>query len=286
MPVPRSEELRLLFHKAAIPQSLGSRLIVATTGHPRDATSSATMVPRGGRFVPFTTPSTGGRAHAGAFAAHFVEVHVDPDRGLLALELKELTFNLDFKVELTGFHAGELDILLGNDENADDEIDEQAEIDNTKPAVTRLGDLWRVGRHFVLCGDATKAESYERLLNGERAQMVFTDPPYNVPIDGHVCGLGKVKHQDFEMASGEMSPAEFAEFLGKIFKNLAGHSVDGSLHYVCMDWRHIGEVLQAGAGSYAEFKNLCVWNKTNGGMGNRTTARITTSTGSRRSNDW
>jgi DNA modification methylase len=97
--------------------------------------------------------------------------------------------------------------------------------------------------------------------------MVFTDPPYNVPISGHVCGLGKTKHREFEMASGEMSKEEFTAFLATVFQNLAAHSADGALHYICMDWRHMEEVLQAAKSPYASLENLCVWNKTNGGMG-------------------
>jgi DNA modification methylase len=97
--------------------------------------------------------------------------------------------------------------------------------------------------------------------------MVFTDPPYNVPIDGHVCGLGKIRHRDFAMATGEMSEAGFTGFLERVFRNLADHSSNGALHFVCMDWRHIGEVITAGKAVYSELKNLCVWAKTNGGMG-------------------
>jgi len=97
--------------------------------------------------------------------------------------------------------------------------------------------------------------------------MIFTDPPYNVPIEGHVSGLGRVKHREFAMASGEMSEAEFTEFLATVFQNLARHSADGAVHFICMDWRHLGEVLAAGKSAYSELKNLCVWAKTNGGMG-------------------
>jgi len=104
-------------------------------------------------------------------------------------------------------------------------------------------------------------------MDGAEAQMIFTDPPYNVPIEGHVSGLGKLKHREFAMASGEMTEAEFTAFLATVFQNLAGHSAAGAIHFVCMDWRHLGEVLAAGKSAYSEFKNLCVWVKTNGGMG-------------------
>ena len=120
---------------------------------------------------------------------------------------------------------------------------------------------------MITCGDATDPEVYRILLNGEKAQMVFTDPPYNVPVNGHICGLGKVQHGEFVMASGEMSEEEFVRFLTDVTANLAAFSCDGSIHYVCMDWRHLGELLAAGRASYSELKNLVVWNKDNGGMG-------------------
>jgi DNA modification methylase len=133
--------------------------------------------------------------------------------------------------------------------------------------VTRPGDVWSIGRHRLICGDATVPKTYERLLGKARAQMVFTDPPYNVPIGGHVCGLGKTQHREFAMASGEMSEAEFTEFLTTAFRQLAAFSVDGAIHYQCIDWRHMREMLAAGHAAYTELKNLCVWAKTNGGMG-------------------
>jgi DNA modification methylase len=154
-----------------------------------------------------------------------------------------------------------------NGANEGDDVDRLPDIDETAPPITRLGDLWLLGRHRLLCADATKAESYARLLAEEQAQMVFTDPPYNVPIDGHVCGLGSVKHAEFAMASGEMSETEFTGFLETVLGQLAAHSVNGAIHFVCMDWRHLYELLTAGRAVYSEIKNLCVWNKTNGGMG-------------------
>jgi DNA modification methylase len=133
--------------------------------------------------------------------------------------------------------------------------------------VTRLGDVWQIGKHRLICGDALEAETYARLLGSERAQMVFADAPYNVPIAGHVSGLGQVQHREFTMASGEMSREEFTGFLARVFAHLVAWSVDGALHYQCMDWRHLGEMLSAGESAYSELKNLCVWTKTNGGMG-------------------
>ena len=116
-------------------------------------------------------------------------------------------------------------------------------------------------------GNALEPGSYRRLLNGARAEMVFTDPPYNVPVDGHVCGSGSVKHREFAMASGEMSRAQFTQFLRTVCERLVKHSADGSIHFLCMDWRHMGEMLAAGEAAYTELKNPIVWAKDNGGMG-------------------
>lgn len=188
------------------------------------------------------------------------------DTDLLALELKELTVELDFDIRATGFETPEIDLLLQTAD--DDSVPEAlAPINEKIPAVTRPGDLWKIGPHRLLCGDATQAESFGRLMQGELARMVFTDPPYNVPIDGHVCGLGKVKHPEFAMASGEMDAQAFIGFLESTFRNLTTASLDGSIHYICMDWRHMGEALSAGSVAYTELKNLCVWTKTNAGMG-------------------
>jgi DNA modification methylase len=127
--------------------------------------------------------------------------------------------------------------------------------------------LWILGQHRLLCGDARDAAAYVRVLEGAKAEFVFTDPPYNVAIDGHVCGLGRIHHSNFAMACGEMTEAEFTQFLEVIFSRLAENTVDGSIHQVCMDWRHAWEMLSAGRKVYSELKNVCVWNKTNAGMG-------------------
>lgn len=192
------------------------------------------------------------------------------DRELLGLELRYLSeLDIDFDVTITGFDPPEIDVLIGElslDGDADDPADAVPE-PATGPAVTRSGDIWRIGPHRLICGDATRAETYAALLGEEKAAMVFTDPPYNVPISGHVSGLGNVRHREFAMASGEMSSTEFTDFLTDVFGHLAAFSVDGAIHFQCMDWRHIGEMLAAGDAAYAELKNLCVWAKTNGGMG-------------------
>lgn len=121
--------------------------------------------------------------------------------------------------------------------------------------------------HRLICDDSTDLATFETLMAGEQAQMVFTDAPYNVPVNGHICGLGKVKHHEFVMGSGEMSREEFTSFLTTVMQNLSNHSADGSIHFHCMDWRHMGEILEAGEKSYDTLKNLVVWNKDNGRMG-------------------
>jgi DNA modification methylase len=190
------------------------------------------------------------------------------DRELLALELQELSIELNFDVTVTGFETAEVDLLITElNEGAPDEADEIPEIDRSVPAVSRPGDRWRIGDHFLLCGDALSKNSYVDLLGAQKAQMVFTDPPYNVAITGNVSGLGKVKHREFAMASGEMSPHEYTKFLGAAFMRLADFSTNGSIHFICIDWRHIRELLEAAAKPYSELKNLCVWAKTNAGMG-------------------
>jgi DNA modification methylase len=192
------------------------------------------------------------------------------DRQLLALELQYLSkLELDFDLTITGFETAEIDVLIDDLETlrTADEADELPQITPSAPAVSRPGDLWLLGKHRLLCADATGAESFERLLNGTQAQMVFIDPPYNVPVDGHVCGSGAIQHREFIMAAGEMSEAQFTGFLKSALEQLANHSVDGSIHFVCMDWRHLFELLSAGRAVYTELKNLCVWNKDNGGMG-------------------
>lgn len=190
------------------------------------------------------------------------------DNDLLALELAAVAeLDSEFDLALTGFDVAEIEALLNGLETGEQEEEEPAQIDEQAPVVSRVGDLWQLGDHALICGDATDPEVYRRLLDNEKAQMVFTDPPYNVPVNGHICGLGKVQHEEFVMASGEMSEAEFTDFLKRVARNLASFSSDGSIHYVCMDWRHMGELLVAGRAAYSEFKNLVVWNKDNGGMG-------------------
>jgi DNA modification methylase len=192
------------------------------------------------------------------------------DEELLALELKELmSADVEFSIDVTGFSIAEVDQLIDGlapeepNDPADDELSDLGEV----PSRCQLGDVWRMGPHRLVCGDALDPDVVSILMEGDKAEMVFTDPPYNVEIAGNVSGLGKIQHREFAMASGEMTHGEFVAFLSAAFANLVAHSVDGSIHFVCMDWRHMGEMLEAGAANYAELKNLIVWAKDNGGMG-------------------
>jgi DNA modification methylase len=203
-----------------------------------------------------------------ALADNKIALNASWDMEMLRQDAVELTaLNLDFDFEITGFETAEIDLLIDGPTPAvkADRTDIVPRVEAA--AVSRLGDLWLLGDHRLLCGDACDRAAYADLMDGEQARVVFTDPPYNVPIDGHVGGLGSVKHREFKMASGEMTSAEFTTFLNGIFRNMTDVSVDGAIHFVCMDWRHMAEVMAAATGVYSALKNLCVWNKNNGGMG-------------------
>jgi DNA modification methylase len=190
---------------------------------------------------------------------------------LLANHFMELSaLDLNFGLDVTGFEIGEIDFLIENQGKSgpvtDDTADDLPEI-RSGPPVCKPGDVWLLGRHRVLCGDSLASASYTALLEGEGANLVFTDPPYNVRIDGHASGLGKARHREFAMASGEMDRAEFTDFLTRVCLHLKRASQAGAIHYICMDWRHAGELLAAGNEIYPELKNICVWTKHNAGMG-------------------
>jgi DNA modification methylase len=191
------------------------------------------------------------------------------DKELLAIELQGL-IELDIDIELTGFEMAEIDLILEEAREANGPgsgPEDESPDPSPGPAVSQTGDLWLLDSHRLLCGDARDPAVYDQLLAGAKAEFIFTDPPYNVAIDGHVSGLGRVRHREFMMASGEMTEAEFTAFLKTVFALLAANSVDGSIHQICMDWRHAWEMLVAGRSVYSELKNVCVWNKSNAGMG-------------------
>ncbi len=191
------------------------------------------------------------------------------DEAMLRLEFQFLAETaLDFSIELTGFSTSDIDLVL--DGPVASAIDPKADAflaPSKGPAVTQPGDLWRLGEHLLLCGDARNREHYALLMGEERARMVFTDPPYNVAIDGNVCGKGAIKHAEFIMAAGELSAAEFTRFLADACAAMADYAVDGSIHFHCMDWRHLRELLDAAAPVYGPPKNLIAWVKDNAGMG-------------------
>lgn len=186
-------------------------------------------------------------------------------------ELEKL-LKFDISFEDLGFDTVDYDkIFLADDidENKvhDSDKEDESWLDANIPPKVKFGDLWRLGDHFVYCGDSLLVRSFEILMQGELAQIVITDPPYNCKIKGHVCGLGKTQHEEFAMASGEMTDAEFAEFISKFIQNLIKFSVDGSLHYMFMDWAGLNILLTAGKKYYTELKNIAIWNKGVGGMG-------------------
>ena len=190
------------------------------------------------------------------------------DNSILAIELQHLTaVDLAFDVSITGFEVGEIDLIL-EEAAAEEQKEEEEPVEiRSGPAVTKPGDIWLLGDHRLICGDALEESTYSALMDGQKADVVFTDPPYNVKIDGNVCGKGAIRHREFAMASGEMSESEFVDFLCSSLSLLERHSSDGSVHFICMDWRHAAEVLLAGKKAYDTLLNLCVWTKDNGGMG-------------------
>ncbi|MGJ8585380.1 MAG: site-specific DNA-methyltransferase [Marinosulfonomonas sp.] len=191
------------------------------------------------------------------------------DSEILAIELDALvTADLDFDIGVIGFDAGEIDLIIEGAAPSQANAPEDEELPHLdEHPITRPGDLWQLGEHRLICGDARQPAVLETLMQDEVAQMVFCDPPYNVPINGHVCGTGAIHHREFAMASGEMTRDQFTSFLTDAFHQLATWSMNGSIHFICMDWRHLGEILAAGETAYTELKNLIVWAKDNGGMG-------------------
>jgi DNA modification methylase len=208
------------------------------------------------------------QARAFAIADNRLTENASWNEQLLGEIFSELSvLDLDFSLEDTGFSMGEIDLRI---ESLNPEA--KAEPLDTLPdplphVISQAGDLWLLGKHRILCGSSLEAGSFGILMQGKKADLIFTDPPYNVRIDGHVSGKGKAKHAEFAMASGEMSVSEFTQFLETALGLLASHSKSGSIHFICMDWRHLPETLAAGSKAYSELKNLCVWVKDKGGMG-------------------
>jgi DNA modification methylase len=203
-----------------------------------------------------------------ALADNKIAANAGWDRKLLAEELGELADllpGLGLDLGITGFEAAEVEGLFSD--HVDPELDPADEIPcPPQAAVSQAGDLWELGRHRLLCGDALSASDLHRVMKASKAAMVFTDAPYNLPTK-RIQGRGRTKHGNFAQGFGEMSPAEFIEFLRSALSLAAKHSSDGSIHFVFMDWRHISELLAAGSQVYSELKNIIVWAKTTPGQG-------------------
>lgn len=186
---------------------------------------------------------------------------------LLGQQLQNLSeLNLDFDLEATGFTVGEIDLRIEGLDTVETEDDDNFSLAEG-PAVTAVDDCWQLAKHRIYCGSALDANHMRLLMNGQLAAMAITDPPFNVKIDGNVCGKGKIKHREFAMATGEMSVDEFTQFLQTSMKHLVEHSIDGSVHMLFIDWRHLPEMLAAGSAVYSKLLNLCVWVKNQAGMG-------------------
>jgi len=192
---------------------------------------------------------TGAQRRAFAIADNRLTEIASWDDRLLGETLQELaSVDLDFALEATGFDAGEIDLRIEALPQNGREPAERPIPAVPGPAVTRTGDLWLLGRHKVLCGDALDAEAYRTLLGPETASAAFTDPPYNLPVNGHVSGRGQSRHREFPMVAGEMDSAAFTKFLETSMRHMAAFSRSGAVHYVCMDWRHAAELLIASRG--------------------------------------
>lgn len=183
-------------------------------------------------------------------------------------KLEEFFADIDYKgiIELPemSMELPSTDMVTAKEETKEileDDFDEAPVAD----PVTKPGDLYELNEHRLLCADSTDMHAVGELMDGKLAQMVFTDPPYNVKV-ADIGGLGKVKHEEFKMASGEMNKSRFTRFLEDVIVNLMKYSKNGSIHYICMDWKHVNELSTAGK-LYQEFKQLIIWVKDNGGMG-------------------
>ncbi len=182
----------------------------------------------------------------------------------IALELAELQIAFP-DLEITGFNPDEISLFL--DIIPDNDTDDDITAFIGGPAVVKKGDLWELGNHRVYNGDALEEESYQILMSDEKAQMCFTDSPYNLKIDGHVGNSGNIKHREFVEASGEMNVEQFTDFLTSPHQHMANYSENGAIIFSCMDWRHIREIMDAASAAKLDMINFCVWVKDNGGMG-------------------
>jgi DNA modification methylase len=189
------------------------------------------------------------------------------DEDLLAIEFEHLlAADLGFDLAVTGFEATEIDFVLQNAKRSTERL-EELPIIATGPSISNKGDVWRLGRHTVVCGDALIEATYGPLLNHKEADQVFTDPPYNVPVNGHASVRRRMPHREFEMASGEMSPDQYRTFLCTGLAQVCAYTRESAIWYVCIDWRHFDVICNAAQTLDLKLKNLCVWVKDRAGMG-------------------
>ena len=192
------------------------------------------------------------------------------DERLLGEVLRDLSLaDLDFELDAIGFSVGEIDLKIEaatSVPNEADDDDSPVELVDG-PSFTSPGGLWQLGRHRLLCGDALDPHAWDELMDDRKADMVFADPPYNLPVDGFISGLGKVRHREFAAGAGEMDRDEFTAFLTDAFRKMAAHMQPGALAYLFMDHRHLVEMMTAGEAAFSRFKTLCAWAKPSGGMG-------------------
>ncbi|MBN9308321.1 MAG: ParB N-terminal domain-containing protein [Devosia sp.] len=190
------------------------------------------------------------------------------DRDALRLEFEGIIeIDNTFDLQFTGFDTAEIDLVLNPIDASEEEgPDDEAPVPNAV-AVSRVGDVWMLGEHRLVCGDALSSETFDVLMGGEAARLVLSDVPYNVPVDGHVGGLGKTQHREFVQASGEMTDAEFEDFLRKAIVVMVANLMDGGIVGLFIDWRSVETMLRVGRELGLRLLNLIVWNKSNGGMG-------------------
>jgi hypothetical protein len=191
------------------------------------------------------------------------------NQSILAVELQSLlTLDCDdFDVTITGFEIPEIDLIVEGAKKCSEPEDDTPEPELYRDPVTQVGDVWVLNKHRIACGNSLLDKTYRELMGNRRAAVSFTDPPFNVRIDGHATGKGAIHHREFQMASGEMSEAEFLSFLNNSLRLIANYCASGAVSYVCMDWRHASDLIAAGRQNFEEFLNMCVWVKNSGGMG-------------------
>ena len=240
---------------------------VVLAGHARLAAASSA----GLQVVPTVRASglTEAQKRAYVLADNKLAEKAGWDRGLLSAELGELALllpQIDLDLTLTGFEPPEIDAIFTDRGPAKaDPVEDLPVVPGS--VCSQHGDLWCLGPHRLLCGDARSAGDVDRLMAGRQARMTFTDPPFNVPVVGHVRGRGRAKHREFAFASGEMSGSQYRAFLQECLGHVARVSRDGAIVFVCIDWRHMVDLHAVGEAVFTELKNVVVWNKTSPGQG-------------------